>query len=614
MALVQRPPVTPTPLAAETLMGVFFAQAERLADRVALRRKEFGIWQRITWRDYARNVRWVAHALIALGLQPGQRVGILGENRPEWLYTDLGIQSAAGVSVGIYATNSPEQVRYILDHSEARFIILEGEEQLDKLLEIRDSLPRLERIIVMDPEGLRTFSDPQVMMFGELLRLGEQHARTHPAAVEERLAQVSPDDVALLIYTSGTTGPPKGAMLTHRNIMWEVATACQGCIPAREGDELLSYLPLAHIAERSFSITIPVYRGCTVNFAESLETVPQNLREVRPTIIFGVPRIWEKLHSGIVLGMKDADGVKRLAFHLAVRIGMRYASMKLLKRRPSLALRLAYALARLTVLAPLCHRVGLDRARIALSAAAPISPEVLRFFWSLGVEIREIYGQTEGSGLTTAHPIGDVRLGTVGKPIGGIEVRLAEDGEICVRSPGVFKGYFKDPEQTAKTIIDGWLHSGDVGEFDAEGNLKITDRKKDIFINAYGKNIAPQYIENKLKFSPFINDAVVIGDGRKYLVALIVIDEDTVGKWAQERRVPFTTFTDLTHSPEVRRLIAGEVEQVNRTLSSPEQVKKFALLPKRLYHEDGEVTPTMKVKRKAIMEKFGDIVAGLYQE
>jgi long-chain acyl-CoA synthetase len=256
----------------------------------------------------------------------------------------------------------------------------------------------------------------------------------------------------------------------------------------------------------------------------------------------------------------------------------------------------------------------LDRVRVALSAAAPISPDVLRFFWSLGVEIREIYGQTEGSGLTTAHPVGDVALGTVGKPVGAIQVRLAEDGEICVAGPGVFKGYFKDPELTAQTIVDGWLHSGDVGAFDAQGNLVITDRKKDLFINAYGKNIAPQYIENKLKFSPFINDAVVIGDRRKYLVALIVIDEDTVGKWAQERRVPFTTFTDLTQSPEVRKLIAAEVEAVNRTLSSPEQARKFALLPKRLYHEDGEVTPTMKVKRKAITEKFGDLIESLYRD
>ena len=600
--------------AAPTLPALFFAQAARLGDRVALRRKEFGIWRRTSWADYARNARWIAHALIALGIRPGERVSVIGENRPEWLFSDQGILAAGGVTVGIYATNSPEQVQYVVEHSGSRVVIVEGEEQLDKLLEIRGALSQLERIVVMDPEGLRTFEDPQVMMFGEFLRLGEQHERERPGAVDERIAGIRPDDLAVLIYTSGTTGPPKGAVLSHRNILWELQAACAHVIPAREGDELLSYLPLAHIAERSFSITIATYAGYTVNFAENLDTVPQNLREVRPTIVFAVPRIWEKLHSGIVLGMREADWAKRAAFAAAVAIGRTHAGTVLEGRRVPFWLRGAHALAHVTVLGPLRNRIGLDRTRVALSAAAPISPDVLRFFWGLGVRIREIYGQTEGSGLTTAHPVGDVKLGTVGKPIPGIEVRLAVDGEILVRSPGVFGGYFHDPEQTARTIVDGWLHSGDVGEFDAEGNVRITDRKKDLFINAYGKNIAPQYIENKLKFSPFVNDAVVIGDRRKYLIALVVIDEDNCSKWAQDRRIPFTTFTDLTQSADVRKLIAGEVEVVNKTLSSPEQVKKFVLLPKRLYQEDGEVTPTMKVKRRAILEKFGDVIDTLYRD
>ncbi|HEY3247372.1 MAG TPA: AMP-binding protein [bacterium] len=602
------------PALRDTFPALFFAQAARLDDRVAMRRKEFGIWRRITWSDYARNVRWVAHALLALGLERGDRVAIIGENRPEWLYADVGTQAAGGTVVGIYATNSAEQVQYIMAHSEARFIIVEGEEQLDKLLEIRTALPRLERIIVIDPEGLRTFTDAQVSMFGELLRIGEQHERTHPHTVDDRLAAATPDDLMYIIYTSGTTGPPKGVMLTTGNILWELRAAVPRVIPATEHDEVLSYLPLAHIAERSFSLTIAVYCGYTVNFAENLDTVPQNLREVRPTLVFAVPRIWEKLHSGIVLGMRDADWVKRVVFVQAVRIGRAYGDA-LLERRPvPLWLRMAYRLAHLAVLAPLRNRIGLDRTHIALSAAAPISPDVLRFFWGLGVYIREIYGQTEGSGLTTAHPVGNVRLATVGKPLPGIDVRLAPDGEILVRSEGVFCGYFRDPEQTARTVVDGWLHSGDIGEFDRDGNLRITDRKKDIFINAYGKNVAPQYIENKLKFSPYVNDAVVIGDGKKYLTALIVIDEDNVSKWAQERRVPFTTYTDLSQSAQVRKLITAEVEAVNKTLSSPEQVKKFALLPKRLYQEDGEVTPTMKVKRKAIMEKFGAEIADLYRD
>lgn len=597
----------------DTLPSVFFRQARRLESRVALRRKEFGIWRRITWEEYARHVRWVAHALIALGMQRGERVGVIGENRPEWVYSDLGIQAAAGITVGIYATNSPEQVHYILDHSEARIVIVEGEEQLDKILEVRAQVARLEHTVVMDPEGLRTFSDPMVMMFEELLRLGQQHEREHPDAVDQRLAALNPDDMALFLYTSGTTGPPKGAMLSHRNLL-ALCTLSERIVPGTDRDELLSFLPLAHIAERAFSVMLATYYGYTVNFAENLESVPHNLREVRPAILFAVPRIWEKLYSGVVLTMMEADWPKRLAFALAMRTGRAYARRRLDKRPVPLWLRLAYRLMHVSVLAPLRNRIGLDRVRIALTAAAPISPDILRFFWSIGVLIREIYSQTEGTGVATVHPLGDVKLGTVGKPVPGVEVKLAPDGEILVRGPNVFKGYFKDPELTARTIVDGWLHSGDVGEFDEDGNLRLTDRKKDIFINAYGKNIAPQYIENKLKFSPFVNDAVVIGDGKKYLVALIVIDEDNVAKWAQDRRVPFTTFTDLSQSPEIRKLMAAEVEAVNRTLSSPEQVKKFALLPKRLYQEDGEVTPTMKVKRKAIMEKFADIIATLYRD
>lgn len=597
----------------DTIPRTFFTQAGRLEHQVALRRKEFGIWRRITWGEHARHVRWVGHALLALGLERGQRVGVIGENRPEWLYGDLGIQSAAGVTTGIYATNSPEQVHYILEHSDARFVIVEGEEQLDKLLEVRGRLPRLVRIIVMDPEGLRGFSDPQVVLFGEFLELGRRHEVQHPRALDERLAEVGTDDVAFLLYTSGTTGPPKGAMLTHRNLLALCALSEQ-IVPATDRDELLSFLPLAHIAERAFSVILAVHYGYTVNFAETLESVPHNLREVRPTIFFAVPRIWEKLFSGVVLTMRDADWPKRVAFGLALRTGQAYARHTLERRRVPLWLAVAYRAAHVSVLAPLRNRIGLDRVRIALTAAAPISPDILRFFWSIGVEIREIYAQTEGTGVGTVHPIGDVKLGTVGKPVPGVEVRIADDGEILLRGPNVFAGYFKDPAATARTVVDGWLYSGDVGEFDDAGNLRITDRKKDLFINAYGKNIAPQFIENKLKFSPFINDAVAIGDGKKYLVALIVIDEDNVAKWAQDRRVPFTTFTDLSQSPEIRKLIAGEVEAVNSTLSPPEQVKKFSLLPKRLYPEDGEVTPTMKVKRKAIMEKFTDVIASLYRE
>ncbi|MDR5693701.1 MAG: AMP-binding protein [Armatimonadota bacterium] len=606
----------------QTVPGMFFSQAARQGNRTALRYKRYGIWHRITWEEYARRVRFVANGLLSLGLERGERVGLIGENRPEWVICDLGIQAAGGITTAIYTTSSPEQVAYILGHSEARLFIVENEEQLDKALVVRGHLPRLERIIVMDREGLRGFIDPQVMFLDELMELGEQFQTAHPHLLEERLREIDPEDVAVLIYTSGTTGPPKGVMLTHHNILW-TTEALAKANPVYPTDEVLSFLPLSHIAERQLSVFLPVRWGYTVNFCENLDTVLQNLREVSPTVIFAVPRIWEKIYSGVELHMQEADFAKRMAYRWAVRIGRRYAEAKLSQSPPDAKhvgrwkvpwwLRALYFLAHTFVLLPLKRKLGLDRARLVLSGAAPIAPDILWYFWSIGVPIREVYGQTEGSGPTTIHQGEDIKLGTVGKPLPGVEVRIAEDGEILVRGPNVFKGYFKDPDATASTLRDGWLHSGDVGVLDEEGYLRITDRKKDLFITSGGKNIAPQYIENKLKFSPYIHDAVVVGDGRRYLVALIVIDEENVTKWAQDRRIPFTTYSDLAGNPEVYKLISAEVEAVNRTLSSPEQVKKFAILPRRLYEEEGEITPTLKVKRKAIMEKYRDLIESLYR-
>ncbi len=594
-----------------SLPAAFFATAARRAGRIALRHKRFGLWQAISWTEYAAQVRLAAHALLALGVEPGERVGVVGENRPEWLLSDLGIQSTGAWTVGIYTTSSPEQVSYILGHAECRFFVVEGEEQLDKALEVRGALPGLERIIVMDPEGLRTFHDPQVMMWDEFLNLGQTHQAAHPRALEERLAGVRPNDVALLLYTSGTTGPPKGAMLTQRNLLW-TAEALNAVVAYRDDDEVLSYLPLSHIAERLISVIVPARFGYTVNFIENVDTVTDNLREVAPTVMFGVPRIWEKIFSAVALHMKEVDPFKRLAYALAVSVARRAAPYRWKDRRLPPGMGALTALADLAVLLPLRRRLGLHRVRSILSGAAPIAPDILAYFWSIGVPIQQIYGQTEGSGPTSVHRAGDIKLETVGKPLPGVEVRLAADGEILVRGGNVFAGYYKDPQATAATLRDGWLYSGDVGVFDEDGHLRLTDRKKDLFITAGGKNIAPQYIENKLKFSPYINDAVVIGDGRRYLVALVVIDEENVTKWAQDRRLPFTTYTDLSQHEEVRDLIGREVEAVNKTLSSPEQVKKFAVLPKRLYAEDGEVTPTLKVKRRAVLEKFGEVINTLY--
>jgi long-chain acyl-CoA synthetase len=585
------------------------AVAER-GNRVAMRHKKRGLWHAITWADYGRAAQEVACGLVSLGLEPGQAVAIIGNNRPEWLFCDMGAQLAGCLSVGVYATNPPEQCAYVLGHSQARVFFVEDEEQLDKALEVRGRLPHLERIVVMDPEGLGDFSDPQVMTLDELRTLGR--AAWDPEGLRARMQRLSEDDVAILLYTSGTTGPPKGAMLTHRNLLW-TAEALGRANPLYPTDTSLSFLPLSHIAERMLSVYLPLVWGFVVHFAESLDTLFQNLQEVRPTILFAVPRLWEKLHAQLELHMQDADFLKRTTYRLAVAVGRRYALRRLHGEPVPAGLRIAHGLAEVLVLRPLRHRLGLDRVRFAVSGAAPIAPEILEFYHGIGVRIREVYGQTEGSGPTTIHQGDRIRLGTVGQPLPGVEVRIAEDGEILVRGPNVFCGYFRDPEATAATLRDGWLHSGDVGEMDPDGFLRITDRKKDLIVNAYGKNVAPAYVENKLKASPYVHDAVVIGDRRPYLVALVVIDEDHVAQWAQDRRIPFSTFADLSGNEQVRELIAQEVERVNRTLSSPEQVKRFAILPKRLYQEDGEVTPTLKVKRKAIQEKYADLIESLYR-
>ena len=588
-----------------------FLQAVReRSARVAMWHKRRGLWHPVTWDQYGRAAQEVACGLAALGFERGQAAAIIGNNRPEWLFCDMGILLAGGLSVAVYATNPPEQCAYVLGHSEARVFFVEDEEQLDKALEVRNQLPSLERIVVMDPEGLGEFSDPQVMTLDELRALGR--AAWDPEGLQARLRDASEEDVAILLYTSGTTGPPKGAMLTHRNLLW-TAEALGRANALYPTDSSLSFLPLSHIAERMLSVYLPLVWGFVVYFAESLDTLFQNLQEVRPTILFAVPRLWEKLYSQLTLHMREADPLKRAAYELALRVGRRYALARLGGEPLSPGLRAAHALAELWVLRPLRRRLGLDRVRFAVSGAAPIAPEILEFYHALGVRIREVYGQTEGSGPTTIHQGDAIRLGTVGQPLPGVEVRLAEDGEILVRGPNVFAGYFKDPEATSQALRDGWLHSGDVGEMDPDGFLRITDRKKDLIVNAYGKNIAPAYVENQLKASPYIHDAVVVGDRRPYLVALVVIDEDNVARWAQDHKIPFSTFADLSGNERVRELIAHEVEKVNRRLSSPEQVKRFAILPKRLYQEDGEVTPTLKVKRKVLVEKYRDLIDGLYR-
>jgi len=595
----------------DSVPDLFFSQAEKYGGRTAMRTKEFGVWREIGWDEYARSVREVAGGLLALGHEPGERVALISENRPEFLYIDLGIQTVAGITTAIYTTNAASEVHYILDHSEARFYFVEDQEQLDKALEVIDTLPRLEKIIVIDMTGLRGFRHAKVMSFNEFVETGRVYNTEHPEVLSRRLDAIKTDDPALIVYTSGTTGPPKGAMLSHGNILWTVDSLGKSN-RIYETDEVLSYLPLSHIAERVMTVFNGIHFGYTINFIENLDTVTDNMREVSPTVIFGVPRIWEKYHSAVLLRMKDATLFKRIMFNIALTVGNQYVKQKFSPSGVTFPMGIAYAFFNFVVFRKLRERLGMERARLVISGAAPISPVVLEFFHAIGVPIREVYGQTEDSGPATIHHEKDIKLGTVGKPLPGVEIDIADDGEILVKGGNVFLGYFKNPEATEEALEDGWLHTGDVGVIDYQGYLMITDRKKDILITAGGKNIAPQFIENKLKSSPYINDAIVIGERKKYLTALILIDEENVTKYAQEKRIPFTTYANLSKNPEIFKLIHLEVERVNGDLAQVETIKKFTILDKRLDQEDGELTPTMKVKRKKISEMYGDIIEKMY--
>jgi long-chain acyl-CoA synthetase len=594
---------------ASSFPALFFQQVDAQGDRVALRRKEYGIWNRITWNEYGQMVREAAAGLLAMGLEPADRVAILGDNRPEWLICNLAAMSIGGATCGVYSTNAPEQVAYVVGHSESAVLFVENEEQVDKVLQVESEL-NLKKVIVWDPKGLWGFSHENIIFYDEFMQQGRNYLQAHPGCISGRMAGIDPEDIAMIIYTSGTTGRPKGAMISHYNIL-TLTRSFTSAIAAYPSDEMLSFLPLAHIYENLVSLFTAIWGGATVNFLESINTLGQDLREVSPTVFVNVPRIWEKLVSMIEIRMSDSTILKKILYRLSIGIGLRYVRTPKNTTGRFLWGLLYWPFYGL-VLYHLKRQLGLERLRYAVCGAAPASPELFDYYNALGVPLREGYGQTESTGVIAIQRLDRPRRGYVGEPIPDLEVKIAEDGEVLAKGPNVFKGYFKDPELTAATIVDGWLHTGDVGAMD-DGFLKILDRKKDIIITAGGKNITPAFIENKLKFSSYIQDAVVIGDRRKFLTALILIDEDNVTKYAQDERVPFTTFADLTQNPEIIKLIDGEVSRINKTLSRVETIKKFALMPRRFYEEDGDVTPTKKVKRRFLEKRYADMIESLYR-
>jgi long-chain acyl-CoA synthetase len=591
---------------AATLPARLLEHALDRPEDVALRSKHRGVWRETTWRGYAEQAARAGLALRALGVQAGDKVAVHSTNRPEWLLADLGAQGIGAVVVGVYPTSPAAEVEYVLRHSEAVVLVAEDEEQLDKALEVRERLPGLRRIVVVDPRNVRELPEG-VITWEDLLAGADADVEAWTREVEG----LADDATAIIVYTSGTTGPPKGAMISHANLR-AAAEAYRVVFEGRPGDEVLSYLPLNHIAERLASVVNPVTAGYCVNFGEGADTFAADLRDVQPTIFVGVPRVWEKMLAGVQIRMADASRLKRWVWRLCEREGRRLARARMrgeLRGADRVRERLVWALC----FRALREKLGLGRVRVAVSGAAPIAPQVLEFFWALGVPVCEVYGQTENSAMGTYVARDDVRIGSVGRALPGVELRIAGDGEILTRSRGVFQGYFKAPDATAAAIDgDGWLHTGDVGVLDDDGFLTITDRKKDIIITAGGKNVSPSEIENKLKVSPYVREAVVVGDRRPYLVALVGIEADTVGDWATRRRLSFTTYADLSRKPEVRELIQGVVDEANAELASVEQVKRFALLERELDHDTGELTATLKVKRRAIEERFAGEIEGLY--
>ncbi len=591
-------------------------------DLVALREKDYGIWQEITWAEYWEQVSLAAHGLLALGVEVGDRVSIHSEDRPEWVILDMATVAVRGVNVGLYPTNPAAEVQYLLSDSGAAVHLAEDQEQADKLMEVIETLPHLRKIIHAEPRGFRSYrNDPRFIFWEAFLELGRQHREENPAAVEERMAEARADDVMTLVYTSGTTGPPKGAMLDNANVEYcfEALIKAPHRMPGDVGpgpsDEILTYLPLCHVAERIFSTWTSAAAGTTLNFAESIETVQENLREVQPTLFFGVPRIWEKLHATVLIKGRDATRFKRAFMSFAAAMARTVGRQRVKNGgNHTLLSRVLFLIGYPLVFRALRERIGLRRVRWAGTGAAPIAPEVIEFFHGLGVNLYELYGMTENAAVATNNFHGRMKLGTVGEPYQGIGLRIdPETGEIQTKHQGVFRGYWNKPEQTVEAFTsDGWLRTGDVGEWVDETHVKIVDRIKHIIITSGGKNISPSEIENSLKTSPYVKEAMVIGDSRKYLTALIGIEFDTVGDWATREGIPYTTYRDLGEKPQVLELIQGVVNQTNRKFARVENIRKFRMLPKELDHEDGELTATQKLKRESMEGMFGELIVDMY--
>ena len=596
-----------------TLCGLFQRRCEELGGRTAHREKKYGIWKSHSWSDYWWHAKWIGLALRKLGLHRGDVVSILSEDRKEWAWLDLGIQCVGGIACGIYTTDSAIQLQYLLNDSASRFLIVEDEEHLDKFLEIENEVPELLKIIVLEDEGLHDLNHPRCIMIDEVYEIGKQAEVESPDMFETEIALAKPQDTALLVYTSGTTGNPKGAMLSSENILASIEAAARS-LPVLSSDEQLCFLPLCHILERSVSVYYPLAAKSTVNFAETPETVFENLQEVSPATFTAVPRVWEKIYSQVQVLVQDATPVGRMAYRFALKAGMKRAEYLHAERPVPFGTAAWYRLWDALVLKNMRRMLGMDRVRRGASGAAPISGELLKWYWAIGIPLIEGYGMTETSGLATINTLDSNRIGTIGQAVDVNELRISEDGEIQLRGLNIFQGYWRDNQKTAEAFTsDGWLRTGDMGHIDDDGFITITGRLKDVIITAGGKNITPSKIESRLKFSHYISDVVIVGDRRKYLTALIMIDQENVEKYAQDKKIPFSNFASLCAAPDIIKLIGEEVSSVNAQFARVEQIKDFRLINVLLTAEDDELTATMKLKRDFIEKKHGHLIEAMYQ-
>ena len=612
-------PVKSYPDASQTLPSLLVSNAKRFGDsRVALREKEYGIWQSVTWKGYLDHVRDFSLGLISLGFSPGDTLGIIGNNRPEWVYAELAAQSVGGVPVGIFQDSILTEVAYIIDHCEASMIVAEDQEQVDKILDLKDKLPRVKKIIYTDPKGLWDYEDEALIDYYKLEQIGREMHEKDPDLFNKNVNAIREGDLASICYTSGTTGDPKGTLLTHSNIVSMVASLNE-VDPKSPDDQFLSFIPLPWIVEQTMSVFSALYSGFTVNFPEAPETSTADLYEIAPSLVVASPRMWEGISREVMVKHLDASFLKGLIYDLCLPIGYRWADFKFEKKKPSLGWRILYLIAYFAMFRALRDRIGFSKVRSAMTGGAALGPDVFRFFHALGINLKQIYGQTEVAGYSTIHRDGDINFDSVGIPVPAAEISIFEPdkegvGQIISRGSGLFQGYLKNEEASRDTIIDGWLHSGDAGYFTPDGHLVIIDRVKDLMHLKSGARFSPMFIENKLKFCPYIVETVVLGHEREYVTTMICIDFKNVGKWAEDHRINYTTYSDLAAKPEVYDLIEHEVVRVNTTLPEKARVNKFLLLYKELDPDDEELTRTKKIRRAFINEKYEKEIAALYSD